>query len=174
MYKTGLVHVFYGYGQGKTTAAVGLAVRATGAGNRVLFTQFLKNGRSGELDGLRKLGVDVLAAKPCKFSIDMSDEERAQAAREQHAAYTAALEKVAAGGVDLLVLDEALDAVELGMLGAGELLEYLKARPVGLEVVLTGHKPFPGLAEAADYVTECVKHRHPYDRGVKARKGAEY
>lgn len=175
LFKTGLVHVYYGDGQGKTSAAAGLALRVCGCGGRVLFAQFLKNGRSGELEAMRKLdGVELLECKPCaKFLFEMDEREREQACSDQLGAFLLMRECLSHGEYDLLVLDEILDVVELGLIKPEELLGFLKAKPENLEVALTGHKVFPELIAIADYVSEVKKVRHPYDRGFKARRGAE-
>lgn len=175
MMDKGLVHVYYGDGPGKTTAAAGLAARACGNGYKALFAQFLKNGRSGELASLRRLGAEVLEGKPCeKFFTYMDECEKAQAAADQRNAFLQMKEKACSGAYDLLVLDEVLDIVKLGILGADELLEFLRNRPGNLEVALTGHEMSPELLELADYVSEVRKVKHPYDGGVKARRGVEW
>lgn len=175
LFKTGLIHVHFGDGQGKTSAAVGLAVRACGCGGSVLFAQFLKNGRSGELETLRKLeGVELAECPPCdKFFYQMDERERAQASAEQSGFFQDMIGRVRSGGYDLLVMDEIIDAVHLGMISREEFLEFLKNKPENLEVVLTGHQIFPELTAVADYVTEVKKIKHPYDNGIRARRGAE-
>jgi cob(I)alamin adenosyltransferase len=174
LYK-GLVHVYYGDGPGKTTAATGLAARAKGCGGSVLFAQFLKNGRSGELAALRKLSVEILDCEPCeKFFFIMDEKEKERTVAEQRGAFLRMAEAARSGKYSLLVLDEVLDVVKLGIVSPGELLEFLRNRPESLEAALTGHEVFPELMELADYVTEVKKVKHPYDRGVKARRGVEW
>jgi cob(I)alamin adenosyltransferase len=169
-----MVHVCYGDGPGKTTAAVGLVVRACGSGLRVLFAQFLKDGRSGELIALKKLGVDVLECIPCeKFFAFMSESEKANASAKQREAFFTAKHAALSGKYDLLVLDEVLDIVMLGIITPEELLGFLRERPETLEVSLTGHAVFPELIDAADYIAEVKKVKHPYDHGIKARRGVE-
>jgi len=171
--RKGLVHVYCGDGKGKTTAAVGLAVRAVGAGLRVVFAQFLKNGRSSEMRILESLGnVEVLlASEKAKFSFSMSEDEKA-AAREENTCF---LEGIDIGGVDLLVLDEVVNACRLGLIDAEAVHRFVEEKPEELELVLTGRGPDSFLLDHADYVTnmECV--RHPLaSEGVKARKGVEF
>jgi len=173
----GMVHVYYGDGQGKTCAAVGLAIRACGGGNKVLFMQFIKNGLSGELTALKRIteNVEVMECKPCdKLLFDMNEHERAQVALEQHDAFLRLIGKIKTASYDLLVLDEVLEAVKLGMISVNELLEFLGEKPEHLEVVLTGHEIFQELLERADYVSEIIKVKHPYDKGTEARKGVEF
>lgn len=177
MFKIGMVHIYYGDGQGKTCAAVGLVVRLCGCGGRALYAQFLKNGNSGELKALGNLpdGIEILKCKPCaKFFRDMGEEERAQAAAEQLGVFHMAIEMARTGKYDLLVLDEIIDTVTLEIISKDELVGFLTEKPETLEVALTGHAVFPELLEAADYVSEIRKIKHPYDRGLKARRGAEF
>ena len=171
----GLIHIYCGDGKGKTTAAVGLAVRAAGAGRRVLFTQFFKNGDSSELSILRALEtVEVLTCETRHgFWANMDGHERERAGRDYSALLDRALE-TARRGAGLLVLDEAVSACNHGVIEEEKLLDFLRGKPAELEVVLTGRDPSAALMERADYVTEMKKLRHPYDRGVGARRGIEF
>lgn len=171
----GLIHIYCGDGKGKTSAAVGLAVRAAGAGQRVLFTQFFKNGDSSELTVLRELdNVEVLTCKTrYGFLWEMDEAERAEAKKDYSALLESALEK-ARRGVDMLVLDEAVSAGNLEVIEEKKLLDFLRGKPAELEVVLTGRYLSAALLGCADYVTEMKKLRHPYDRGVGARRGIEF
>lgn len=171
----GFAHLYCGDGKGKTTAAVGLSVRASGAGKSVLFTQFLKDGSSSELNVLRALpNVKVLCCeRNFGFFRSMDKETRAAARR----AYTALLEETlqkSADGVALLVLDEAVAACNHGLIEETRLLDFLHHKPEDLEVVLTGREPSQCLLDAADYVTEMKKRAHPFDKGVSARLGIEF
>ena len=172
---TGLIHLYCGDGKGKTTAATGLALRAAGAGRRVLFVQFFKDGSSAEVKALRS--VPGVAVRICPvqhgFFRDMDDETRRRAVADFTALFEAAAAE-AAENADLLVLDEAVSACNHGMIPKDALLRFLREKPEGLEVVLTGRDPAPELLELADYVTEMRKIRHPYDRGIRARKGVEF
>ncbi len=170
----GLIHLYCGDGKGKSTAAAGLCIRAAGAGKRVVFTQFFKDGSSSELRVLRQLPeVEVLVCERHfgRFR-NMSEEARAQAKEAYSALLEAALDRAAAG--DLLVLDEAVSACNHGILSEERLLRFLGEKPEALEVVLTGRNPSEALAEAADYVTEKRNLRHPFDRDIAAREGIEY
>ena len=167
----GLVHLYWGEGKGKTTAAMGLALRALGHGRKVTVVQFLKNGSSGELAPLRALGAAVYSGKTgTKFASQMTPEERAQERANQDACLARALE----APCDLLLLDEACAAWQLGMADPDLLRRAVLERPAGREVVLTGRDPAPWMQEAADYSTEMRCHRHPYARGVQAREGVEF
>ena len=174
----GLTHVYCGDGKGKTTAAVGLSVRCAGAGGRVVFAQFHKDGSSSELRILE--GVPEIRVLVCRerfgFYKRMSEETREKA----RAAYTALLEEALLSaaspqeGAVLLVLDEAVSAMNHGMIPEDRVLAFLDGKPEGLEVVLTGREPPEALLERADYVTEMVKRKHPFDRGIAARRGIEF
>ena len=171
----GLVHIYCGDGKGKTTAAVGLAVRAAGAQRRVLLAQFFKNGDSSELAVLRALeNVEVLICEGRHgFWWNMDETERAQSRRDYSALLDRALE-TARRGADLLILDEVISACNHGAVDEETLLDFLREKPAELEVVLTGRNPSEALTARADYVTEMKQLRHPYDRGVGARRGIEY
>lgn len=176
MDKLGLVHIYYGDGQGKTSAAIGLALRASGSGGKVLYTQFLKNGRSSELKALRLLsdGIEVLLPEPCmKFVFQMTEQERQMAAEEQTACFHQVVQKVSTGTYRLLVMDEIIDAAMLGMVDRAEFFRFLEDKPKELEVAITGHGMLEGLLEMADYISEIKKVKHPYDRGVMARIGID-
>ncbi len=167
----GLIHVYYGDGKGKTTAAMGLALRALGAQMQVTVMQFLKNRPSGEVEMLRRCGATVLRGQANdKFVFQMDEAERAQTARIHEDNFRAATHS----GCDLLVLDEALSAVSVGVFSQEALLEFLRGKPSNLEVVITGHAPLPDVVALADYVTHMTCERHPYQRGVQARRGIEY
>ena len=166
----GLVHLYTGDGKGKTTAAVGLCVRALGHGLRVVFVQFLKNGQSGELEPLRSLGAAVLGGGVRIFVSKMSEAERRAARERMDELLSEALELPA----DLLVLDEACVAAGLGMLDGELLRRAVEERPAGREIVLTGRGALPWMLEAADYVTVMEAEKHPFARGLTAREGIEY
>ena len=167
----GLVHLYWGEGKGKTTAAMGLALRALGGGYRVVIVQFLKGADSGEVGLLRRLGAEIYRGKAGqKFVFQMDEAERAAARAKQNENLTAALARPA----DLLVLDEACAAWQLDMVDHALLERAVRGRPAGVEVVLTGRNPAPWMLEAADYSTELRCCRHPYEKGVKARRGVEF
>ena len=171
----GMIHLYCGDGKGKTTAAVGLSVRAAGAGKRVLFAQFLKDGSSSELNVLRALQNVEVACCEQNFGFFKSMDGQTKAAARL--AYTALLEETlqkSADGVALLVLDEAVAACNHGLIEEARLLDFLHHKPEDLEVVLTGRDPSQRLLDAADYVTEMRKCKHPFERGIAARRGVEF
>ena len=169
-----MIHLYYGSGKGKTTAAAGLAVRAAGAGMRVLFAQFFKDGSSSEIRVLSSLpGVECAHPPVHHGRFRTMDEEQKKEIRESYGAF---LEEIVRGtaGFDLIVLDEAVSAYGYGMIGRERLTEFLRAEGEKREIVLTGRHPAPELVELADYATEMRKEKHPFDRGVTARRGIEY
>lgn len=171
---SGLIHLYCGDGKGKTTAALGLALRAAGAGKRVVFTQFFKDGSSSEIEPLAALpGVRVFHADTVRgFYRNMTPTQREQAGKD----YTALFRQVtqAAQEADLLILDEIVSACNRGVVPEKLVTDFLREKPVRLEVVLTGRNPSAALLELADYITEMRKLRHPFDRGIGARKGIEF
>ncbi len=168
---TGLVHLYWGAGKGKTTAAMGLALRALGAGRRVAVVQFLKGRDSGEIPLLEGLGAQVFRGKAgTKFSFQMTGAEKA----ETRALQTDHLRRALALDAELLVLDEACAAWQTDLIDRDLLRAAVLDRPEGREVVLTGREPPEWMREAADYVTEMRCHCHPFEQGVPARRGVEF
>lgn len=171
--QTGLVHLYCGDGKGKTTAAMGLAMRVAGRGLRVLIVQFLKSTPTGELEILKLLPqVKVLrSSEQLGFTFRMNEEQKHRAAVIQQQLFAGAKEQMQ--DTDLLILDEVMAAINAGMLQTEQVVDLLRERPAGLEVVLTGRNPPPELMELADYVSEIKKVRHPFDKGIAARDGIE-
>lgn len=173
----GLVHIYTGDGKGKTTAAVGLGVRACGSGLRVLMVQFLKCAPTGEIRTLKALEPGFVLYRgtgPKKFTWEMNPEEKNQTAAEQERILQYAVNKASEGGYDLLILDEVLGAVGSGMLAKEAVIEFVKNKPENVELVLTGRGAPSELVGLADYVSEIRAVKHPVDKGIKARKGIEF
>lgn len=170
----GLIHIYCGDGKGKTTAAVGLAVRAAGAGKKAVFTQFFKDGSSSEVSGLQRLaGIKVMYCQTVKgFFRHMSDAEKARASEDYTRLFAQVLDEVV--HADLLILDEIVSACNYGVIAQAAVTGFLRKKPKNLEVVLTGRSPSEELLALADYVTEMRKIKHPYDVGITARRGIEY
>ena len=158
-----MIHVYHGDGKGKTTAAMGLALRMLAAGRRVVVVQFLKDGESGEARLLAEhFGVPVFAGKVSdKFTWSMTSEELA-ATCELHDGNLAS------------VLDEALDALSKGLVDEALVDCALDMSARGVEVALTGRAPSRKIVEKADYITEMRCEKHPYAQGICAREGVEY
>jgi len=177
----GFVQVFYGNGKGKTTSALGIALRACGNGFSVHLVQFMKNGAStldeqipGEIKALEKfedfsyrrfgLGDWYVRGKN-----DLVHKKNVEEALEY------LKEVINNSDYDIIIADEILYAVQLGLLNKEKIIELIKNKPKNKELILTGsHKPIPEIFEVADLVTEIKKIKHPYDIGILARKGLEY
>ena len=169
----GKLHLYCGEGKGKTTAAMGLALRMLGHGKHVVILQLLKDGSSGELESLRRLGAVLLAGKPKgerKFSFQMNEQEKAETRIFQ----SEQLRRARSFSADLLILDEACGALSAGLVDEALLKETVLSRPAGQELVLTGREPAAWMREAADYCTEMRCVRHPYAVGLPAREGVEF
>ncbi len=172
----GLIHLYYGYGKGKTTAALGLSMRAAGSGKNVVIVQFLKETNTSELASFSHIpNITILRGTAAKgFVRNMTPEQIEETRKMQNANLHSALDRVKSGSCDLLILDEALDAYQLGMIDSELFWDTILNKPEDLEIVITGHKPDQKLIDVANYVTEMVKIKHPYDKGVFARKGIEF
>lgn len=170
--KKGLVHVYTGDGEGKTTAAFGLALRALGRNLRVFVIQFLKGEGSGEVLALRRLGVEVELFGRKEFvdprNIQPEDLTLAKKGLER------AKEVIQEGGYDLVILDEINIALKFTLLNLNDVLDLVKNKPSDLELILTGWGAPLKLLELADLVTEMKKIKHPFDKGISARKGFDY
>ena len=168
-----MIHLYCGDGKGKTTAAVGLAVRAAGSGMKVLFVQFFKSGKSSEVEALEKLGIVTMHPGVHYGRYKTLNEEKKTEVRDS---YGELMHDVIAHAAeyDLIVLDEAVSAYNYAMIDGERLTEFLGLEGNRREIVLTGRNPLPELIELSDYVTEMKKVKHPFDGGIAARKGIEY
>ena len=162
-----MVQLYYGDGKGKTTAAVGAAVRAAGAGEAVLFVSFYKDGSSCEVAALERLGVQCLFPREqFQMFCPVTAEKQAALAAD----YARLLTEIDAVAADcfLVVLDEGADAFAGDLLPRQAVLDLLQRHGKDREIILTGH------SLPADYVTRMTKERHPFDTGAPARRGIEY
>lgn len=169
-----MIHIYCGDGKGKTTASMGLSVRAAGSGLKVLVVQFFKDGTSSELKILRDIpNISVLTEERNFGFFKFMKEEDKLVAKQ---AYQDLLLKAIAMSkdVDVLIFDEILSTYNYEMIDGDTLLEFLKEKPSDLEVVLTGRDPKEELLLLADYVTEMKKIKHPYDQNQPARLGIEF
>ena len=170
-----MLHIYTGNGKGKTTAAVGIAVRAAGAGMRVHFFQMMKDGTSSEVSMLKKLGIGYKAGRACcKFSFEMSESEKAAAAAEHLSILSEAAELMRSGASDLIVIDEFFCALSTGLLEREAAEAFVSRAEESTELILTGRGACPPFTGYADYITEMQPLKHPYDNGITARKGIEY
>lgn len=168
----GLIHICYGSGVGKTSRAVGLAIRAAGAGLHVDFVQFMKSGNSGEVAIFERI-PNICYRCPGKHPFIISKGPGAVHYEHAEKALKYALEAVE-GGTDLLICDEMLDTLLFNLLERDKILDLVERCKNKVELVMTGRDAPPDLIEAADYATEFVQKKHPYYKGARARKGIEY
>ncbi|MGJ4849310.1 cob(I)yrinic acid a,c-diamide adenosyltransferase [Bacillota bacterium Meth-B3] len=181
--KKGLTHIYTGDGKGKTSCAMGMALRAAGSGLAVNIFQFCKTEPSGELKALKLLpGVTLKRAQidTHKFAWDMDAEEKARWSEAQQALFDEACEASEASEASegalcgLVILDEVLGAVREGAIDEAQLSYLIGHKHKGVELVLTGRNASPALIAKADYVTEMRMVKHPYTEGIPARRGIEY
>ncbi|AGI47418.1 cob(I)alamin adenosyltransferase [Thermoplasmatales archaeon BRNA1] len=169
----GLVQVYTGNGKGKTTAALGLSFRAAGRGLNVLFLQFMKPPENyGE--HIMAERIDNITMMPLGLDHFVSNSPTDDDVRVAHEALAKAEELLISGKYDLVVLDESLNAVRLGLITSAELLDTLRKRHANVEVVLTGRGLPDDIRDYADLVTEMQLVKHPFDEGIDARMGIEY
>jgi cob(I)alamin adenosyltransferase len=169
----GFIHVYTGNGKGKTTAAIGLGIRAAGSGLKVLMIQFMKGRRYSELDALEQVkdftvvqfGRDEFVSKknPEKIDIDLA-QKGVSYARE-------VLQK---NLFDVVILDEINVAVDFQLIALDEVLNLLKLKPKTMELILTGRYAPPELIKHADVVSEVLEIKHPYQKGIQSRKGIDW
>jgi cob(I)alamin adenosyltransferase len=169
----GYIHVYTGNGKGKTTAALGLAVRAAGAGLHVYIIQFMKGRRYSELDALEKIptitvfqsGRDEFVSKkhPEQVDIDLAEKGLNQA--------RAILQK---GDHDVVILDEINVALDFKLVSLQDVLKLLEMKPAHVELVLTGRYAHQDIMRRADLVSEILEIKHPYQQGITSRKGIDW
>lgn len=171
MERRGLIIVNTGDGKGKTTAALGLAIRAWGAGLKVLILQFIKGKRrSSELAALDALKIEVR-----QLGLGFITEENlAEQKKSARVAIEVARREILSGAWDLIILDEINYAVKFGLLDAADILELIQIRPPQLHLVFTGRDALPELIDAADLVTEMKLIKHPFKSGIPAQAGIEF
>lgn len=173
MLKRGYVQVYTGDGKGKTSASLGLCLRALACGLRVFYAQFIKNGKSSEFKILSNPGFDFtykafgrgrfLNGKPSKKDCELAAAGLIECA-----------EASSSGKYDIVVMDEANGAVKAGLFSSARLLDIINSKHVRTELVITGRNAAPQIIEAADLVTEMKALKHYMGQGVKARKGIEF
>ncbi len=172
--KKGLIQVYTGDGKGKTTAALGQALRAVGHGLKVLVIQFMKgNIQYGELESakrlsphltIRQMGRETFVSKTNPDPVDIEWAKKG---------FALAKEAIQSGGYDIVVLDEINVAVDYELIPLSDLLQLLESKPETVEIILTGRNVKPEIIEKADLVTEMVEKKHYYQKGVKSREGIE-
>ncbi len=174
--RRGLILINTGPGKGKTTAALGTALRAVGCGMKVLVLQFIKGSwHYGELDAVEAFGANFVLKQMGRGFVKVGGAEPdPEDIRLVQAAWNEAREAIQSGEWDLVVLDEINYAISYGMLDPAEVAEALKGKPEMVHVILTGRNAHPLLVELADTVTEMREVKHAYQKGILAQRGIEY
>ncbi|TYO97002.1 cob(I)yrinic acid a,c-diamide adenosyltransferase [Desulfallas thermosapovorans] len=172
----GLTLVFTGNGKGKTTAALGMALRAWGQGMKVLVLQFIKGGwKYGELKAAEKLGPNFVMRQMGEGFIKGAGDDGLEAHRAAaQNALQEAKKAVVEGAADMIILDEINYAVHYGLVDLAEVLDIIRSKPPGVHLVLTGRNVAEEVANLADLVTEMKEIKHPFAAGIPAQKGIEF
>ena len=168
----GYVHVLTGDGKGKTTAAIGLAVRAAGSGLKIFFAQFIKSGEYSEIKSFRRLS-DLITVEQFGLGRFASEDPRPEDIIAAQTGLKRVKSLMAENKYDMMILDEITVAVKLGLISANDLLGLIVNKPHGLELIITGRYASPRVIEIADMVTQMKARKHYYHKGVKARVGIE-
>ncbi len=170
-----MIQTYFGDGKGKTTAALGLAIRCIGCGNKVLFVQLLKNNNSAEFKALEEIkNIDVLCSDEHYELYDNLNKDRTLALSKAYSKLLFEDVKRKAGSYQMIVLDEILDAVEFGYIAEDELLSLISEIKLNSEIILTGHNITEKISNISDYISKINEIKHPYTKGVLAREGIEY
>lgn len=173
-----MIHIYSGDGKGKTTAAVGLAIRAAGAGLKVHFCQFLKNGSSSEIAVLRQIsGMTVHCCDVCnKFSFQMNEEEKETVKKYHNSMLDEVYDLICHENADVIILDEIFGAYNSGLADSDRIFKIIGkiSGNEKNELVLTGRSPEKAFLKYADYHSNIEVLRHPFTKGIHARKGIEY
>lgn len=170
----GLVQVYTGNGKGKTSAAFGLALRAVGRGLKVCMIQFIKGGFDyGELYVVKDIPNFTLKAFGRGRFVTSKPAEKEDMKLAQEALHLAE-QVIADGTYNVLILDEINVALKLGLINLEDVLNLIRSKPIGLELILTGRNAPEEIIQVADLVTEMKEVKHPFNKGMEARKGIEY
>ncbi len=177
MSKDGLVIVYTGNGKGKTTAALGLAMRAIGYEHKVCMLQFIKGSwHYGEMDSSKKLEPNFELIAIGKGFVGILDDNSPREEHEKYAAEALRIcrEKINSGKYNVVILDEVNYAINLGLIDVQEIIKIIKEKPSNLDLVLTGRDVKEEIVELADLVTEMKEIKHPFKSGIKAKKGIDF
>ena len=177
MSKDGLVIVYTGNGKGKTTAALGLALRAIGYEHKVCMLQFIKGSwHYGEMDSSKKLEPNFELIAIGKGFVGILDDNSPREEHEKYAAEALRIcrEKINSGNYNVVILDEVNYAINLGLIDVQEIIKIIKEKPSNLDLVLTGRDVKEEIVELADLVTEMKEIKHPFKSGIKAKKGIDF
>jgi cob(I)alamin adenosyltransferase len=168
----GYIQVYTGDGKGKTTAAIGLSIRAAGAGLRVLIAQFIKRGEYSEIKSLKRFSDLITVAQFGRGHFVVGDVPP-ECIETAHVGLECVASCIVSGEYDVVILEEANIAVKRGFLSVQDLLDLIEIKPDNVEMVITGRNADPKIIERADLVTEMKKVKHYFDQGIKARIGIE-
>lgn len=173
--QTGYIHIYCGNGKGKTTCGMGLCVRAAGYGYRVMIYQFMKDNTTSERKILEQIpNITILKGLDKeKFSFQMTSDEKELRRSYYESQFQKLTLMAAEEHYDVLFMDELIYTIHAGLFREELLLNFLKNKPETLEVILTGQNPSQALIDIADYVSNIQKEKHPFDKGLPARKGIE-
>ncbi|MFB5631573.1 MAG: cob(I)yrinic acid a,c-diamide adenosyltransferase [Nitrosopumilaceae archaeon] len=177
MGKDGLVIVYTGNGKGKTTAALGMALRAAGYNHKVCIIQFIKGSWPyGEMESLKRLEPEVELVIVGKGFVGIIDDKSPREDHEKIAkeAIKISKEKIQSGNYNIVILDEVNYAINLNLINVNDVLDLIKSKPENLNLVLTGNHAKKEVVDAADLVTEMKEIKHPFKSGIKAKKGIDY
>lgn len=173
--KKGYVQIYTGNGKGKTTAALGLGFRAVGRGFKVLLVQFLKGMYTGELESIKKFDnfTTKRLGETNKFSWNLSEDEKQELINKTQKEWREFTEFINNNPCDVLILDEVMGALKVGLISVEQLCQFIDNKPEGTELILTGRDVPKEIEDRADLITEMRKIRHYYDKGVTSRDGIE-
>jgi len=177
MSKDGLTIVYTGKGKGKTTAALGIALRATGYDKKICMIQFIKGSwHYGEMDSSKRLEPEFEMVTIGKGFVGIIDDKSPREDHEKIAkeAIKVSNEKIQSGKYDIIILDEINYAVNLGLISINDVLKLIRSKPNNLDLVLTGNYVKDEVIEIADLVTEMKEIKHPFQKGIKAKKGIDF
>ncbi len=175
--KSGYIQIYTGNGKGKTTAAVGLAVRAAGNNYKVAMVQFLKGGETGELESAKRLApyFNIFRfEKKRGFFWTLSEEEKEELKEEIQEAYRFCRKIMDEKQYDILIMDEVMGAINNKLISEEQMLELMENKPKEMELIMTGRNVPEKIFEKADLVTEMKDLKHYFEKGVPARKGIEF
>ena len=177
MSEDGLVIVYTGNGKGKTTAALGMALRARGYDKKICMIQFIKGSwHYGEMDSSKKLGPGFELIPAGKGFVGIIDDKSPKEVHIQVAkeAIETSRRKIQSGDFDIVILDEINYAINLGLINEEDVLDLINSKPREVNLVLTGNHAMPEVIKRADLVTEMKEIKHPYQLGIKAKKGIDF
>ncbi|MBC7764909.1 MAG: cob(I)yrinic acid a,c-diamide adenosyltransferase [Hyphomonadaceae bacterium] len=173
----GLVHIYTGDGKGKTTAAIGQGIRCAGNGKKVIMVQFLKSGKSGELNLCERIKDSfeiVRFDKTAGFFWQLDDAQKDEVKKNVTRSLQYIEKVMKSNSCDLLILDELIGVIKNGLIDVQEMTALLQNKPMAMELILTGRQAPDYLIARADYVTEMVPIKHPFEQGIPAREGIEF